>query len=106
MVDGASSLTALVRSWQHAGRWSARRGTNLLDGSAPFYRAYECADHRYMAVGALEDVYYDRFVFGLGLDPASLPNRWDQSNWDDLSERFGRTFATHDRDAWVDSSTA
>lgn len=102
MVDGASSLTALVRSWQHAGRWSARRGTNLLDGSAPFYRAYECADHRYMAVGALEDVYYDRFVFGLGLDPASLPNRWDQSTWDDLSERFGRTFATHDRDAWVE----
>ncbi len=94
MIDGASSVTALVRSWQHAGRWSADRGTNLLDGSAPFYRAYECADHGFMAVGALEDVYYDRFVRGLGLDPAALPDRWDRSNWNELAERFDGIFAS------------
>lgn len=103
MVDGASSLTALVRSWQHAGRWSARRGTNLLDGSAPFYRAYECADRRFVAVGALEDVYYDRVVRGIGLDPADLPNRWDSSNWEALTVLFGQRFAARDRDAWAEA---
>ena len=102
MADGASSLTALVRSWQHAGRWSTRRGTNLLDGSAPFYRAYECADGGYLAVGALEDVFYDRLVRGLGLDPALLPDRWDTTNWDALSETFGQRFAMRDRDAWAE----
>ncbi|WP_221280543.1 CaiB/BaiF CoA transferase family protein [Prescottella equi] len=101
MIDGASSVTALVRSWQHAGRWSADRGTNLLDGSAPFYRAYECADHGFMAVGALEDVYYDRFVRGLGLDPAALPDRWDRSNWNELAERFDGIFASRARSDWT-----
>lgn len=101
MVDGASSVTALVRSWQHAGRWSADRGTNLLDGSAPFYRVYECADHRFMAVGALEDVYYERFVRGLGFDPAALPDRWDRSHWDEMSELFDRRFASRERRDWT-----
>lgn len=103
MVDGAGSLTALVRSWEHAGRWSTRRGTNLLDGSAPFYRAYECADRGFVAVGALEDVFYDRFVRGIGLDPAALPNRWDNSNWEALTELFGQRFASRDRDAWTEA---
>jgi alpha-methylacyl-CoA racemase len=103
MVDGASSLTGLVRSWQHAGRWSTRRGTNLLDGSAPFYRAYECADGQFIAVGALEDVFYERFVRGIGLDPADLPNRWDSSNRETLTEIFGQRFASRGRDAWAEA---
>lgn len=102
MADGASSLTALVRSWQHAGRWSTRRGTNLLDGSAPFYRAYECADGGFVAVGALEDVFYDCLIRGLGLDPAALPNRWDTTNWGALTELIGQLFASRDRDAWAE----
>lgn len=102
MADGTSSLTSLVRSWQHAGRWSSRRSTNLLDGSAPFYRAYECADGRFIAVGALEDVFYDRVVRGIGLDPAALPNRWDTTTWDALTELFGQRFASRDRDAWAE----
>ena len=27
-----------------AGDWSDERGTNLLDGGAPFYDTYACAD--------------------------------------------------------------
>ena len=30
-----------------------RRGANLLDGGAPFYRCYACRDGRFVAVGAL-----------------------------------------------------
>ena len=85
MADGASSLTSLLRSWGHAGRWSSRRGTNLLDGSAPFYLAYECADGRFVAVGALEDVFYERFLGGLGLDPADLADRWNPEKWPGLA---------------------
>lgn len=103
MIDGASSLTSLVRSWRHAGRWSDERGTNLLDGSAPFYRAYTCRDGRFVAVGALEDVFYDEFVRGLGLDPADLPDRWDRARWPRLTERFVETIATRDRDEWVEA---
>lgn len=102
MVDGASSLTSLLRSWQHAGRWSAERGTNLLDGSAPFYRAYACADGKHMAVGALEATFYDRFVEGLGLAAAKMPDRWDRDSWPTLTETLATTFASRTRDEWTD----
>ena len=33
------------------GRWSDRRGSNLLDGGAHFYDTYEAADGKWIAVG-------------------------------------------------------
>lgn len=33
-------------------------GDNVLDGGAPFYRCYVTADGGYMAVGALEPVFF------------------------------------------------
>lgn len=103
MIDGASSLTSLLRSWHHAGRWSDDRGTNLLDGSAPFYRAYKCADSGFIAVGALEDVFYERFVRGLGEDPSALPDRWDTANWASLADLFSGHFASRGRQDWIDA---
>ena len=79
------------------------RGTNLLDGSAPFYRSYTCRDGRFVAVGALEDVFYDRFVRGLGLEPDDLPDRWDRAHWPQLAERFAGILCTRDRDAWTET---
>src|SRR5919202_262166 len=58
MVDGSALLSAFLHGMQAAGLWSAERGGNLLDGSAPFYTTYETADGRYVAVGALEPHFY------------------------------------------------
>jgi alpha-methylacyl-CoA racemase len=44
MVDGASALMALIHGMIARGQWSERREANWLDGAAPFYRSYECAD--------------------------------------------------------------
>ena len=101
MVDGAGSLTSLLRSWSHAGRWSDERGTNVLDGSAPFYRSYACADGRFVAVGALEPVFYDAFVRGLGLDPDGYGAQWDRESWPALTAAITGRMATRSRDEWV-----
>ncbi len=74
MVDGASLLAQLVwglRGIRAVDRPSAE--ANLLDGHAPFYDTYTCADGRYVAVGALEPQFYAALLAGLGLDPAQLP---------------------------------
>ncbi|MFB8259982.1 hypothetical protein ACFC8L_15050, partial [Kitasatospora purpeofusca] len=53
---------------------SDERGTNLLDGGAPFYDTYATADGGYMAVGALERRFYQQLLVGLGLaDDPDLP---------------------------------
>jgi alpha-methylacyl-CoA racemase len=102
MVDGAGLLAQLLWAWRAGGRWSDDRGTNLLDGSAPFYRTYRCADDRFVAVGALEPAFWTELVRGLGLEESRLPDRWDRSRWPELHEVLARCFAARSRDEWAD----
>lgn len=100
MVDGASVLAHMMWALRGAGRWSDERGTNLLDGSVPFYDTYECADGRYVAVGALEPQFYQELVAGLGLEePASA--QWDRDGWPALRTRFADAFRRRSRDEWA-----
>ena len=69
MVDGASLLAQLVWGLRGQRLWSDRPDSNLLDGHAPFYDTYRCADGRYVAVGALEPQFYAALLAVLGLDP-------------------------------------
>src|SRR2546430_8892766 len=54
MVDGSALLATFIHGLLAAGAWRDERGTNLLDGGAPFYDTYATADGRHVAVGALE----------------------------------------------------
>lgn len=99
MVDGAASLTAFVRGLAGLGAWDAVRGTNLLDGGAPFYATYACADGRHVAVGALEPQFYAALLAGVGLDPDAWPQH-DRARWPALRGALAAAFAVRDRDAW------
>lgn len=98
MVDGVSVLAHMMWAQRGTGQWSDERGSNLLDGSAPFYDTYECADGKYVAVGAIEPQFYQELVDGLGLE--DLPAQWDRCAWPDLRARIARTFARCTRDEW------
>ena len=67
MVDGAAHLFSMVHGLLGAGGWRDEREANLLDGGAPFYAVYECADGRFVAVGALEPPFWAELVAGLGV---------------------------------------
>jgi alpha-methylacyl-CoA racemase len=101
MVDGAALLTTMFHGMRATGAWSDERAANLLDGAAPFYRTYECADGKYLAVGAIEPKFYAAVLAGLGLDSTSLPGQFDQAAWPSLTERFATAFRSRDRDEWV-----
>lgn len=102
IVDGAANLSGMLTAMAAAGEWSGGRGENLLDGGAPFYDVYLCADGRYLAVGALEERFYTAFVRGLGLDPALLPARADRGNWPWLRTLFAEAIGRRGRDAWAE----
>jgi len=101
MVDGAASLTAFVRGLAGLGAWTAERGTNLLDGGAPFYATYACADGRYVAVGAIEPPFYAALLAGLGLDASARPQH-DRAGWPELRAALAAAFAARPRDAWTE----
>jgi alpha-methylacyl-CoA racemase len=101
MVDGVALIQLLTYSLLAAGLWRDERGVNMLDGAAPFYDTYECADGEYVAVGALEPQFFAALVDGLGLDvdPAL---QLDMSGWDDLRARIAAAFRSRTRDEWAE----
>jgi alpha-methylacyl-CoA racemase len=102
MTEGAALLAAAVDGFRAAGLWSAPRGGNFLDGGAPFYRTYGCADGSFVAVGAIEPQFWAALVDGLGLagDPR-LAHQHDQARWPAMTALLAETFAARPRDAWV-----
>jgi len=101
MVDGSALLATFIHGLRAAGGWQDQRGSNLLDGGAPFYDTYPTADGRFVAVGALEPQFYAELLRGLGLDQAELPAQLDRSGWPVLRERIGAAFAGRTQAEWV-----
>lgn len=99
MVDGVASLTTMLHGMLAAGLWTDRRGTNLLDGAAHFYRTYQTADRGFMAVGALEPQFYRELLDALGLDPGEWPQH-DRSRWPEQSRRLAAIFGSRTRAEW------
>ncbi len=99
MVDGVASLTTMLHGMLAAGLWSDRRGENLLDGAAHFYRTYCTADESFMAVGALEPQFYRELLDALGLDHGEWPQH-ERSRWPEQSRRLAAIFASRTRAEW------
>ena len=97
MVDGAASLMTMVYGMKADGLWQDRRESNLLDGGAPFYDTYECADGRHVAVGALEHRFYAELMAGTGLDF----EQYDVGRWGQMRTALAEAFKTRTRDEWA-----
>jgi alpha-methylacyl-CoA racemase len=102
ICDGAASLMAMFSDLSSQGRWSARRSANLLDGGAPFYRVFECADGKHVSVGALEPKFYDLLCEHMGFALGELPDREDERNWARLHAILEQRFKLKTRDEWCE----
>ncbi|MEQ3550520.1 CaiB/BaiF CoA-transferase family protein [Pseudonocardia nematodicida] len=103
MVDGVSALNQMFWSLLARGAWTDERDANLLDGHAPFYDTYTCADGRHVAVGALEPQFYAELISGLGLRADELGPQYDRAGWPAMRARFTEVFATRTRDEWAET---
>ncbi|RAI58151.1 CaiB/BaiF CoA transferase family protein [Roseicella frigidaeris] len=101
MVDGASLLMAPIYAMKARGRWRNERGTNMLDGAAPWYDTYECADGRWLAVGPIEPQFFALLCETLGLDARNFPDRMEPAAWPALKERLAGLFRSRTRDDWA-----
>jgi len=101
MTDGAALLSAMMYGFKAAGQWSNQRGENMLDGGAPFYDTYACADGKYVAIGAIEPQFYAllRERCGIADDPV-FDAQMDTARWPLLKLRMADLFRTRTRDEW------
>jgi len=100
MFEGAAQLATGVWGLHASGNWREQRGSNLLDGGAPWFDTYRTRDGGYMAVGAAEARFYAQVLEGLGLHAAELPAQHDRERWPQLREKLAEAFAQRTRDEW------
>lgn len=104
MTDGSALLSAMMWGFHANGSWQDVRGTNLLDGGAPFYDTYETADGRAMAIGAIEPQFYAllRKVTGIEGDPL-FDRQNDRALWPRQKAALAAIFRTRTRDEWEEA---
>jgi alpha-methylacyl-CoA racemase len=102
MVDGVTHLMSAFQAFRQQGAWTDKRADNIVDGGAPFYRCYETADGKYVAVGAIEPHFYANLLACMELKAADLPDQNDRRAWRAMRERFAAVFKTRTRDEWVE----
>lgn len=102
MVDGSALLGAAFHGFVSGGTWETNRGTNIVDSGAPFYDVYETADGKWLAVAAMEAHFYAELLGILGIDPETLADQNDQSQWPQMKKVFADAVRTRPRDEWVE----
>jgi alpha-methylacyl-CoA racemase len=100
MVDGSALLATMFFEMMARGMWSENRGTNALDGGAPYYDSYETSDGKWVAVGAVESQFWAAFVELLGIGGPDLPEQMDQATWPELRARIAAAIGQRTRDEW------
>lgn len=102
IVDGVNLLMGVVRSYTAAGTWTDEREANMLDGGAPYYRVYRCADGKDIAIAAIEPQFWEELIERVGLagDPM-MAGRGSRQRWPAIRGRLAEHFATKTRDEWV-----
>lgn len=100
MVDGAASLMTPIHGLLAAGLWKEERGSNILDGGAPFVGSYRTLDGKYVAIAPLEKRFFKVLLQRLGLDDIDPEAQYTQSEWGGLRRRFAAVFQTRTRDEW------
>lgn len=96
IVDGSLSMMAPILGMVAADLLPRDPAAGMLSGNAAYYRTYTCSDGRWIAVGALEPHFRQRFCEVVGIDDARI-------NEADAATRLEAIFATRSRDEWVEA---
>lgn len=100
MTDGSALLMASTYGLKAAGAWQNGRGTNVLDGGAPWYGVYVTADGHHVSLAALEPRFYDELIARLGLGEVALPPRSDRGRWPELRAHLAGCMLQKTRAEW------
>jgi crotonobetainyl-CoA:carnitine CoA-transferase CaiB-like acyl-CoA transferase len=100
LLDVSFSWTAVFSSWYLATGEVPTRGAMPLTGGLACYRAYRCADGRFVAVGALEPRFWRVLCEALGAEEL-IDAHLDQARQGELAARLEETFGSRLRDDWL-----
>lgn len=101
IVDGAISMLTPFFGLLAAGIWSEQKGSNILDGAAPFVAAYRTKDGGHIFVSPLEPKFFAVMLETMGIDDLDIRRQYDQDYWPVIRQRLEETFVTRNREEWA-----
>ncbi len=102
MTDGTASLLSPFYGLLAMGMWTTERHSNRLDGGAPFYGSYECADGKYISIGSLEPQFYALLLEKAGIDDPRFELQYARENWQEMREKLAAIFLRKTREQWCE----
>ncbi|WP_439687542.1 hypothetical protein MNJPNG_22395 [Cupriavidus oxalaticus] len=100
IVDIVSMLGMLAHWIRARGDIDAGQPSPFHD--SPYYDTYECADGRYVSIGALEPQFYDLLLTKLGLDDIDRNRQAETAQWPALKAHLADLFRTRTRQEWCE----
>ena len=100
MVEGTALLMTMPYALQAQGIWNGGRGENMLDGGAPFYGTYVASDGKWIALGAIEEPFWQELIRLLQLDGEVLDKRMYRRYWCEIHQQIAEKIATRTGRHW------
>lgn len=101
-VDGVLSCMSLTLDEYLATGREEAPGGSILTGRYACYDVYECADGKWVSVGAIEPQFWANLCRLLGLEDLA-PLQKDDDRQDEVRARVAEVFRTRPRDEWVEA---
>ena len=100
MSDGVTSLLGMqISRMFNVEKPPPMRGEHPLGGGRCFYNVYQCADGKWISVGAIEAYFFEALCKGLGHEEF-IPHQHDDDRQQEMMDAFAATFRTRPRDEW------
>jgi crotonobetainyl-CoA:carnitine CoA-transferase CaiB-like acyl-CoA transferase len=101
MSDGVLYLLANAVSGYFASGRFPGAGDTILNGAAPNYNVYECADGGWISIGSLEPHFWANLCRVMEREDL-VPHEFDPSKRDEVFAHFRERFRTKTRDEWFE----
>ncbi|OUS31110.1 carnitine dehydratase [Gammaproteobacteria bacterium 45_16_T64] len=102
ITDGSAHLMSMFYTMNTIGAWNTSRESNLLDGGAPFYGAYETADGKFVSVGPIEPQFFAEMVTKAGMPERFIKDQNNPKKWVEMKNTFIEVFKSKTREEWAD----
>lgn len=102
MSDGAALMMTLQYGLNAGGAWDdSKRGGNVLNGGAAYYRCYETADGGYVALGPIEPQFFATLLEHVGLtDDPLFAKQYDPDAQGKMQAALEQLFSSKVRSEW------
>lgn len=91
MMEGSLQFLSLYAGMYSANKKPLAPGNELLSGKLPNYNIYKTADNRFVALGALEDIFFKTFLRAAGLE-GILEIPYTEENFQKIQQKLESYF--------------